>query len=77
MPSLEKGLLKKVSILIIISVLCRPNLKLTRSYIISGMYFGTFCSKSKLFARSIRMPSFLCNKLKTDVLVSCTNPGLL
>ena len=55
------------SVLFLFTVMCRPSLKLARSFIISGMCFGIFGSKSRLFARSMKMPSFLWNKLKTNV----------
>ena len=73
----EKGPLKGFCCTISFSYFFCFSLKLAKSFIISGIYFGIFCSKSRLFARSIRMPSFLCNKLKTNVLSSRTNPGLL
>ena len=80
-PLLWKGIFKKVfvvsSFFVMFAVWCRPSLKLARSFIISGICFGILCSKSRSFASSMRMPSFLCNKLKTNVLSSCTNPGLL
>ena len=40
----------------------------------SGMCLGRFCSRSRLFAKSISMPSFLCSKLK---LRFATSPGML
>ena len=52
-----------LSVLVIFGALYKPNLKLPRSFI-SGMYFGLFCSKSRMFARSIRMPNFLRNRPK-------------
>ena len=58
-------------------ILCRPSLKLAKSLIISGICLGTFCSKRRLFARSITIPNFRCSRLKTRVVSSCTNPGLL
>ena len=58
-------------------ILCRPSLKLAKSLIISGMCLGMFCSKRRLFAKSIKIPNFRCSKLKTRVVSSCTNPGLL
>ena len=78
-PLLWKGTFKKVLAVlsVIFGALYKPNLKLARSFIISGMYFGIYCSKSRMFAKSIRMPSFLRNRPKTSVLISCTNPGLL
>ena len=80
-PFSWKGILKKKvfvvsSVLVMFTVLCRPSLKLARSFIISGIYFGILCSKSRSFASSMGTPSFLCNKLN-NVLSSCTNPGLL
>ena len=50
---------------------------LAKCFIIRGIYFGIYCSISKLSAMSTRMPNFLCNKLRTCVLISCTNLALL
>ena len=81
MPLLWKGIFRKdfcVSSLLVHSlILCRPNLKLAKSFIMSGMCLGMFCSKSRLFARSIIIPNFLFNRLKTMFESSWTIPGLL
>ena len=58
-------------------ILCNPSLKLAKSLIMSGMCLGRFCSRSRLFAKSISMPSFLCSKLKVRFESSRTSPGLL
>ena len=81
MPLLWKGIFKKdfcvFSCMVFVLILCKPSLKLAKSLIMSGMCLGMFCSKSRLFARFIIMPSFLCSKLKTRFESSWTNPGLL
>ena len=77
-----KGIFKKdlgaFSVCLVISmILCNPSLKLAKSLIMSGMCLGRFCSRSRLFAKSISMPSFLCSKLKVRFESSRTSPGLL
>ena len=58
-------------------ILCKPSLKIAKSLIMSGMCLGRFCSRGRLFAKSISMPSFLCSKLKVRFESSHTSPGLL
>ena len=76
-----KGIFKKdlgvLSVCLVSMILCKPSLKLAKSLIMSGMYLCMFCSKSRLFAKSINLPSFLCSKLKVRFESPRTSPGLL
>ena len=81
MPLLRKGIFKKdlgaFSVCLVSMILCNPSLKLGKSLIMSGMCLGRLCSRSRLFAKSISMPCFLCSKLKVRFKSSRTSPGLL